>query len=177
MKYLPSKIASEVIEKMSPYMERNNQDRVQLLLSQAQNISTLLGPSYSLTINGPDEANNESPVANVEREIPKKIEFENIWCNSEYENDLYLRMVNIWIEKALPVQRQNKRTLDIEYSWGKYKYTASERGVRNKYFTVYKKLTLTQDVRDGLKTVEEKARELDDWWNNIAREENYEVES
>jgi len=80
MKDLPSKIASEVIEKMSPYMERNNQDRVQLLLSQAQNISTLLGPSYSLTINGPDEANNESPVANVEREI---------------------RMINIWIEKAL----------------------------------------------------------------------------
>jgi len=85
-----------------------------LLLTQAANISTLLGPSYSLTINGRDEANNESPVANEVREIPNKIEFESIWCNSEYENDLYLRMVNIWIEKAIPVQRQNKRTLDIE---------------------------------------------------------------
>jgi len=36
---------------------------------------------------------------------------------------------------------------------------------------VYKKLKLTQDVLDGLKSVEEKARELDEWWNDKAREE------
>jgi len=57
MKDLPSKIASEVMEEVNPFLERNNQERVQLLLNQAANISTMLGPSYSLTINGPDEPN------------------------------------------------------------------------------------------------------------------------
>ena len=160
---LPTLMTSQILPPIKGMIEeQETKKRLSLANMHVQQANALLPSGSQVTIqNSPPQLQPyELPAGNDTRE---PIILPALWKNPFHEKTLIHDIIKKYNEVVLPRVAPSGKI-----DWNNP--DKSQHSIRSAYKKIYNKVLSCDEVKNGMKSVFEKAREIDETWNNLAYE-------